>query len=279
MPFEVEIVQWRCFPTAIVLVATTLSGANALILRDGSFERGGKGWSLVRESRIVPVANAPHGRQALLCEGNGALAVQPFIVEPQGLYSVSLWWRVEEVRPLTGAGYAYAAIYEFDFHGHLVAFRDFAQRVGTNEWQRVTATWKVHPRAFYAEVRLGLYNANGHAWFDAVQVVKGMIAPEGFLGGGSWGAAAVDLPPLRDAAASFLAVAATVDRVASTSRLQTATGDGRAIGKTVKLQRRGGKRRFARSAKRAPLPNRSAPKFARHADAGLRLADFWRLRF
>jgi len=147
-------------------------------VRNGSFERGAKGWAMSSGVTIVSLKGAPHGKFALKCQGDGASASQPFIVTPNTPYSLTLWFRMEGVKPLQGSGYAYAAVYEFDFHGNLLAFRDFVQAVGTQDWQQAKATWTSHPRAFYTEVRLGLYNAEGIAWFDGVQVVQDTKVPD-----------------------------------------------------------------------------------------------------
>ena len=146
-------------------------------LRNGSFERGFFGWMFSGAAMNMRRTDAPHGQWVLQCNFNGDMARQIVIAEPETRYAVSVWMRTENVKPVAGAGYAYAAIYEFDFHGNLLAARDFAQLAGTNDWRRFEATWITHPKAFYFEVRLGLYNADGVALFDAVQVVKGETVP------------------------------------------------------------------------------------------------------
>lgn len=156
--------------------ATTQASSNWA--RNGSFERAWVGWMLVGGAEIVQQAGAPHGQRVLQCSRDGDMARQVIVAEPSTPYAISLWMRTENVKPLSNAGYAYAAIYEFDFHGNLVAFRDFVQLSGTQGWQRFGATWKTHQRTFYFEVRLGLYNADGVAQFDAVQVVQGNETPQ-----------------------------------------------------------------------------------------------------
>lgn len=169
-----------------VTVMTLGQGGWTSVVRNGSFEQGLVKWTLGNGAQIVTVADAPHGNHALLCDRNGAMANQLVISHPAQRYTASVWLRTDNVRPVSGSGYAFAAIYEFDFHGNLVAFRDFAQQTGTNDWQRITTTWTTHPNAFYFELRLGLYNAEGQAWFDAVQVAMGEQLTERF-----------DEPPMR----------------------------------------------------------------------------------
>lgn len=160
-----------------LFLAVSVVCGNASELRNGSFERGFFGWMFSGAVINMQRTDAPHGQWVLQCNFNGDMARQIVIAEPETRYAVSVWVRTENVKPVASAGYAYAAIYEFDFHGNLLAARDFAQLTGTNDWRRFEATWTTHPRAFYFEVRLGLYNADGVALFDAVQVAKGETTP------------------------------------------------------------------------------------------------------
>ncbi len=162
----------------VVWALIGLKGLGATEVRNGSFERGEFGWTLNGNAKVVPRESAPHGKHVVQCTSNGDSAIQLIVAQPSTQYAVSVFVRTENVKPVSGAGYAYAAIYEFDFHGNLLAFRDFAQLTGTNDWQRFSATWRTHPKAFYFEVRLGLYNAQGVAFFDAVQVTRGEKTPE-----------------------------------------------------------------------------------------------------
>jgi hypothetical protein len=162
---------------ASLFLAISVVCGNAMELRNGSFERGWVGWMFSGAAMNMRRTDAPHGQWVLQCNFNGDMARQIVIAEPETRYAVSVWMRTENVKPVAGAGYAYAAIYEFDFHGNLLAARDFAQLTGTNDWRRFEATWTTHPRTFYFEVRLGLYNADGVALFDAVQVAKSETTP------------------------------------------------------------------------------------------------------
>jgi len=160
-----------------LLLVVSVVCENAMELRNGSFERGWVGWMFSGAAMNMQRTDAPHGQWVLQCNFNGDMARQIVIAEPETRYAVSVWMRTENVKPVAGAGYAYAAIYEFDFQGNLLAAKDFAQLTGTNDWRRFEATWTTHPRTFYFEVRLGLYNADGVALFDAVQVAKGETTP------------------------------------------------------------------------------------------------------
>ena len=150
-------------------------------VKNGSFERCNFSWMLFGKAEIVPYENAPHRKHVLQCTVSGDMAVQVVIAQSATQYAVSVWMGTEKVKPISGAGYAYAAVYEFDLLGNLLAFRDFAQLTGTNAWQKFNATWTTQPKTFYFEVRLGLYNAQGIALFDAVQVAKGAETPGQYI--------------------------------------------------------------------------------------------------
>jgi hypothetical protein len=132
MPKEVSLMGKAIWLLALMLAsalagvqATTTTQANSNWARNGSFERSWVGWMLVGGAEIVQQAGAPHGQKVLQCSRNGDMARQVIIAEPSTPYAISLWMRTENVKPLSNAGYAYAAIYEFDFHGNLVAFSGF----------------------------------------------------------------------------------------------------------------------------------------------------------
>ncbi len=175
--------RWLAFAVTVVTLG---QGGWKSVVRNGSFEHGSVKWTLSGGAQIVTVTGAPHGNHTLRCDHNGAMATQLVIAHPAERYTASVWLRTDNVRPVSESGYAFAAVYEFDFHGNLLSFRDFAQQTGTNDWRRVATTWTTHPNAFYFELRLGLYNAQGQAWFDSVQVAMGEQLPEGF-----------DEPPMR----------------------------------------------------------------------------------
>ncbi|MCS7266243.1 MAG: hypothetical protein NZ805_15600, partial [Armatimonadetes bacterium] len=159
------------FAVLLVLVLATMK-SHAEVW-NGSFERSNFKWTIHGNAKVAFYENTPHGKHALQCSSSGDSASQVIIAQPSTQYAVSLWAKAENVKPLYGAGYAFAAIYEFDFHGNLVAFMDFAKLTGTKDWQKFNAKWTTHPKTFYFEVRLGLYNAEGVALFDAVQVNRG----------------------------------------------------------------------------------------------------------
>ena len=87
-------------------------------------------------------------------------------VTPGQTLRISAWIRTENV---SGSGYAFLAVYPFAGEKWIEP-HDYANLRGTQDWQRVVANLKIPPGAERVEVRLGLYQAAGSAWFDDVQL-------------------------------------------------------------------------------------------------------------
>jgi len=133
----------------------------------GDAERGAAhwtGWSF-HNATLVSEDDADKP-PALLCENTGASAVRTFVAWPNTPFRATVRIRTEDVQSAAGGGFAYAAIYEFDETGNLTAFRDFAQTTGTHEWTEFETQGKTHERTFSVELRLGLHQAAGKAWFE-----------------------------------------------------------------------------------------------------------------
>jgi hypothetical protein len=93
--------------------------------------------------------------QDLPCDGAGDV----FTV------AVDVW--TEGVSPVPGAaGFAYAAVYQYDGDGELLAFHDFVTLTGTTVRERYFLTFEQVPQARSLSLRAGLYRAGGAAWFD-----------------------------------------------------------------------------------------------------------------
>ncbi len=121
-------------------------------------------WSL-RNAVLVPNGDSDRP-PALLCQGSGASAVRAFIAWPNTPFRARVRVRTQDVQPTAGGGFAYAAVYEFDENGQLLAFRDFVQTTGTHDWTELETEGKTHEHTFSVELRLGLYQATGKAWFE-----------------------------------------------------------------------------------------------------------------
>ncbi len=167
----------RCALIALPAVICLLGVAAAFAapvsyVSGGSFEAGAAGWSLPPGVRIETAAGAPHGRQVLRLAGG--MANQDVLgLRADGTYTITAWYRLEEVRKTAAAGYAFVAVYQLDDVGEILSYRDFVQSTGTAAWQKATHTFQVAPGARVVSVRCGLFQAEGTAWFDGFTLVEG----------------------------------------------------------------------------------------------------------
>ncbi|MEN6345044.1 MAG: beta-galactosidase [Armatimonadia bacterium] len=138
------------------------------LLRNGGYEHSG-GWSLGAAAKVVP---SDRGDKALLITDAGAANQDVLLGPATRTVSCAVDLRTEDVKP-DGTGYAYAAAYQLSETGELVAYKDFAQAVGTRPWQRHTVTVPVAPGATILSLRCGLFNASGKVWLDNWTVVEG----------------------------------------------------------------------------------------------------------
>ncbi|MCS7223312.1 MAG: hypothetical protein NZ959_01945 [Armatimonadetes bacterium] len=155
-----------------LIISWTLPEQVVSLAKNGGFEKGTWFWSLTGEAAVVSDPKAPDGHQVLLCRQAGDGAFQTIIIERGQTYTVSAKLKTEKVVP-RGIGFAYAAIYEFNWFGELVAFSDFAKRTGTTDWSSEVYTWQTKETTAYIEIRCGLYNADGFALFDDFRLNRG----------------------------------------------------------------------------------------------------------
>jgi hypothetical protein len=115
-----------------------------------------------KEGRFGAQVTVPDG-----ATDGGSQLVAEVPVKPRTTYQLSGWMRTSSV---SGPGMAYMALYQFDAKGKLVAFRDFATARGTTDWQPYTFIVTPEPSAARLSIRLGLYQAQGTAWFDDIRL-------------------------------------------------------------------------------------------------------------
>lgn len=132
------------------------------------------GWSF--HNARTDAADEANKPPALFCESSGASAVRRFIAWPDTPFRATVRIRTQDVRPHPSGGYAYAAVYEFDELGNPTAFRDFAQTADTHDWKEFETQGKTHQRTFAIELRLGLHQAAGKAWFEPPRLTWGTEA-------------------------------------------------------------------------------------------------------
>lgn len=141
----------------------------ASLLINGAFERSG-GWSRPPAARVEP---SDRGGHCLHLVGEGGV-VQDLPAEGGArTYSCSVEVRTANIVANQPAGYAYAAVYQLDDHSQLVAYRDFVQLRGSQEWGRHDFTFTLAPGATVISLRCGIFNAQGEAWFDNWTLVEG----------------------------------------------------------------------------------------------------------
>lgn len=87
-------------------------------------------------------------------------------VRPGDTLRLSAWVKTDNV---SGPGHAFVAIYPFA-KDRWVQPRDIVNLRGTHEWQKVSALVKIPPGIDRVEVRMGLFQAMGAAYFDDVQL-------------------------------------------------------------------------------------------------------------
>lgn len=179
-----------------LLLCGLLAAPTESLVRDGGFELG-RGWVISRGER------APRDGGQCLRLADGGTALQDLPAPPPGVYTAAVDVATQGVQPTGGPGYAYAAVYQLDARGEIVAFRDFLQLTGNHDWQRVSFTFETHPAAALLSLRCGLYNATGEARFDNWTLVAGdqvarfeTVTERGLRQGSSGRAAVLRVPDL-----------------------------------------------------------------------------------
>ncbi|MCS6829394.1 MAG: hypothetical protein NZ749_02005 [bacterium] len=150
-----------------------VQSAPSSLLRNGGFETD-SGWS-VTSGVSYDSHNKRSGRRSLRVESAHGAQVEQVIyaVLPGERLTVCGWVATQDIKPASGAGYAFMAIYQFDAAGRMVEAHDYAQYSGTRSWTYAEYTFTVNAQAEYIAVRVGIYNAGGVAWFDDLNLVRG----------------------------------------------------------------------------------------------------------
>lgn len=90
--------------------------------------------------------------------------------QPGAIYRVAGNVRTEQVVPV-GTGFAYMALYQYG-GDKLISHRDYAQVAGTHDWQRYSFDFSPEPGVDRLEMKMGLWQANGTAWFDDLRLAN-----------------------------------------------------------------------------------------------------------
>ena len=170
----------------VCLVALAACAQPVSLIRHGDFERRAMDLTLAggaaldeavahsgqRSARVeVPVG------AALPAHGSASWTVEDF--RPGATYTISVWVKTEEIASVEGAkGYGFVAVYQYDRYGDYVAYFDFTQPAGTNDWERHTYTFRVGEETTRLVVPFGLFQATGKLWADDFTLVEGEQAAD-----------------------------------------------------------------------------------------------------
>lgn len=146
----------------------------ATLLDDGEFECGGLGWQLGEGATVITVADAPSDK-ALYVKSNGTSTTRAVILSPDPgtTYTIHGFIRTSGVKPLEPGGCALMSLNQFDRGAALVGEKNFAKLTGTHGWTPFSFTFKCEPLVWWFELSLGLYRAEGEAWFANISLVEG----------------------------------------------------------------------------------------------------------
>jgi hypothetical protein len=137
--------------------------------RNGGLEQPA-GWYVQNGS----LADGGQPGKCLRFEGPGGASQEVLVAGREHTFTAAVDVQVAGVAAEPGkSGCAFAAVYQLDEDGQIVAFRDFVQALGTQAWQRHSFTFRVDPRTAHVSLRCGLHQAGGIACFDNWTLVFG----------------------------------------------------------------------------------------------------------
>ena len=174
---------WR--PEKQVLEERLAAALDKSLLADGGFEssegaplggmeadarwhRSDSGCTIVRDRPL----EGTHCARVQVSDGKPAEARWYLYLKPQtgAFYRVAGNVRTERVEPV-GTGFAYMALYQWS-GDKLIKHRDYAQVTGTHDWQRYCFDFVPEPGVDRLEMKMGLWQANGTAWFDDMRLAN-----------------------------------------------------------------------------------------------------------
>jgi len=150
------------------------SGLEPTLLEDGGFNHGARGWQLGTGCEVVTLEKGP-SEKGLYVHSQGTSTTRAVILSPEpGMtYTVQGYMRTSDVKPLETGGCAVMSLNQFEFQGRPMGERNFAELTGSHDWTPFSYTFKCAPLVLWFELSLGLYRAEGQAWFANVTLVEG----------------------------------------------------------------------------------------------------------
>ena len=187
-----EFLQWSSLVTGWAAVAEGAPEphgaagpeAQATLLADGDFRYQGRGWQLGPGCEIVAGRNAPTA-QVLHVKNRGSSTARALILSPfpGRTYTVQGFMRTSGVKALEAGGCAVMSLDRYEFAGRHVGGGTFAKLTGTADWTPFSHTFRCDPDVYWLvpaqpsiiwlELALGLYRAEGEAWFAGLTIVEG----------------------------------------------------------------------------------------------------------
>jgi hypothetical protein len=157
-------------------VEAAMASSRSLLTNSG-FEDGrlGDGWNAAPSCNVV--RENPHEgnwcvRVKIPGQSEGEAGMRAQIPVTAGRrYAAAAAMRTEGVQPGRGTGYAFVAVYQYDGQDKLVTFRDFATQTGDAPWRNHRYVFAAEPGVVRVQLKAGIYNATGTAWFDDIRLV------------------------------------------------------------------------------------------------------------
>jgi len=151
------------------------------LLDDGAFHRQGRGWQMGPGCEIISANGAPTP-EVLHVKAHGSTTARATILSPESgkTYTVHGYMRTREIEPLEEGGGAVMLLGQYEFVARRAAEEHtLAKLTGTHDWTPFSYTFLCAPpsewrlETVWLEISLGLYRAQGEAWFADVTVVEG----------------------------------------------------------------------------------------------------------
>ncbi len=151
------------------VAAAAVPGKPASLARDGGFDRSAA-WDLGPATIVAQGNPGP----CLRFDRPGAARQEILVARRKLTLTVAVDVKAEGIVAQEGkSGYAFAAIYQTDETGKLIASADFVQLTGTHPWQHHHHTFSVDPRTDFVSLRCGIFQATGVVHFDNWTLVRG----------------------------------------------------------------------------------------------------------
>lgn len=148
------------------------------LLEDGGFKAGGLGWQMGQGCQLISMEKAP-SPQALHVQCRGTSSARALILGPVPgkTYTVHGFMRTNAVRPLEPGGCAVMSLDQLWYQAWFAEKKKFASLTGSHDWAPFSFTLECKMAEWF-ELSLGLYRAEGEAWFANLTLVEGTTASE-----------------------------------------------------------------------------------------------------